>query len=108
MCKIFREFFAPVFSDRGRCLTVFMLLAISISLRAPILVAITVGITVCVTRYKGIQVQQFPLCKDPFRSESVFPTEWAAQSHAYYVFDFHVIVALQVRKGRLMKHLDCI
>ncbi|ETN74248.1 hypothetical protein NECAME_04113 [Necator americanus] len=41
------------------------------------------------------QVKQFPHCNDYFRSESVSPAEWASNSHAYYVFDFHVITAVQ-------------
>ncbi|KHJ90727.1 hypothetical protein OESDEN_09419, partial [Oesophagostomum dentatum] len=41
------------------------------------------------------KVKQFPHCHDYFRSESVSPSEWASNSHAYYVFDFHVITAVQ-------------
>ncbi|VDL66219.1 unnamed protein product, partial [Nippostrongylus brasiliensis] len=40
-------------------------------------------------------VKQYPNCHDYFRSESVSPAEWASESHAYYVFDFHVITAVQ-------------
>ncbi|VDM64520.1 unnamed protein product, partial [Angiostrongylus costaricensis] len=40
-------------------------------------------------------VKQFPNCNDYFRSESVSPAEWASHSHAYYVFDLHVITAVQ-------------
>ncbi|CAJ0581252.1 unnamed protein product, partial [Mesorhabditis spiculigera] len=43
----------------------------------------------------AIEVRRFPKCADPFRSKSVFPTDWAGESKAYHVFDFHIIVALQ-------------
>ncbi|CAJ0958615.1 unnamed protein product, partial [Mesorhabditis belari] len=76
-----RDFFKPVFSDAGRCITTVIIFAISVSLRMPIFFA--------------VEVRQFPQCPDRFRSQSVYPTEWARSSHPYYVFDFHVIVALQ-------------
>ncbi|CAJ0606669.1 unnamed protein product [Cylicocyclus nassatus] len=75
-----RQLFAPMFSDKGRCVTVLILVALSILLRLPVLFA--------------TEVRQFP-CSDYFRSESVSPSEWASNSRAYYVFDFHVITAVQ-------------
>ncbi|KAE9420748.1 hypothetical protein Angca_000354, partial [Angiostrongylus cantonensis] len=45
--------------------------------------------------YLRNKVKQFPNCNDYFRSESVSPAEWASHSHAYYVFDLHVITAVQ-------------
>ncbi|VDO68326.1 unnamed protein product [Haemonchus placei] len=76
-----RQVFAPVFNDKGRCITVSILVTMSILIRLPVLLA--------------TEVKQFPHCKDYFRSESVSPAEWASESHAYYVFDFHVITAVQ-------------
>ncbi|KAK6734503.1 hypothetical protein RB195_017970 [Necator americanus] len=76
-----RQLFAPVFNDKGRCITVSILVGLSALLRLPVLFA--------------TEVKQFPHCNDYFRSESVSPAEWASNSHAYYVFDFHVITAVQ-------------
>ncbi|EYB94405.1 hypothetical protein Y032_0172g374 [Ancylostoma ceylanicum] len=77
-----RQLFAPVFNDKGRCITVSILVLLSVALRMPVLFA--------------TEVRQFPRCTDYFRSESVSPSEWASNSHAYYVFDFHVITAVQM------------
>uniref|UniRef100_A0A158P6P5 G_PROTEIN_RECEP_F1_2 domain-containing protein n=1 Tax=Angiostrongylus cantonensis TaxID=6313 RepID=A0A158P6P5_ANGCA len=76
-----RLVFAPVFNDKGRCITVSILVGLSIIIRLPVLLA--------------TEVKQFPNCNDYFRSESVSPAEWASHSHAYYVFDLHVITAVQ-------------
>ncbi|WKX96678.1 hypothetical protein Q1695_012817 [Nippostrongylus brasiliensis] len=76
-----RQIFAPVFNDKGRCITVSILVNLSAMIRLPVLFA--------------TEVKQYPNCHDYFRSESVSPAEWASESHAYYVFDFHVITAVQ-------------
>ncbi|KAJ1367862.1 hypothetical protein KIN20_028870 [Parelaphostrongylus tenuis] len=76
-----RLVFAPVFNDKGRCITVSILVGLSIIIRLPVLLA--------------TEVKQFPNCNDYFRSESVSPAEWVLHSHAYYVFDLHVITAIQ-------------
>ncbi|KJH48240.1 hypothetical protein DICVIV_05652 [Dictyocaulus viviparus] len=76
-----RLLYAPVFNDKGRCITVSVLVGLSILIRLPVMLA--------------TEVKQFPKCNDYFRSESVSPSEWASNSHAYYVFDLHVITAIQ-------------
>ncbi|CAI4221056.1 unnamed protein product [Auanema sp. JU1783] len=77
-----RLFFAPVFSDKGRCVTAAFIILVSMLLRMPVLLS--------------TQVQQYPGCTDYFRSESVSQAEWASESYAYYFFDFHVITAVQM------------
>ncbi|VDO61661.1 unnamed protein product [Heligmosomoides polygyrus] len=76
-----RQLFAPVFNDKGRCITVSILVGMSTLIRLPVLLA--------------TEVKRYPNCNDYFRSESVSPAEWASNSQAYYVFDFHVITAVQ-------------
>ncbi|CAB3403727.1 unnamed protein product [Caenorhabditis bovis] len=77
-----RQIFSALFNESGRNVTVIFLFAVSLALRVPVLFA--------------TKVQSFPLCEDYFRSESVVPTEWAINSEAYHVFDFHVITAIQM------------
>ncbi|CAI5443342.1 unnamed protein product [Caenorhabditis angaria] len=77
-----RQIFSPIFSERGRNSAVFFLFFVSVALRVPVLFA--------------TKVEKFENCPDYFRSESVAPTEWAANSEAYYIFDFHVITAIQM------------
>lgn len=72
-----RKQLAKFCSRRGRLISVIVTISTSIILRIPIAYA--------------MEVKSFPNCSDFFRSMSVSPTEWAADSQAYYIFDLHII-----------------
>ncbi|CAD5223045.1 unnamed protein product [Bursaphelenchus okinawaensis] len=66
-----------MFSRRGRHVTMVVTMIICILLRLPL--------------GWSIIVYEFPSCPDFFRTKMANVAEWASESYAYHVYDFHIL-----------------
>ncbi|CAG9531171.1 unnamed protein product [Cercopithifilaria johnstoni] len=75
------KFLKQMFSDRGRQITIFLLLLCCTISHLPTALAIV--------------VRHFPNCNDFLRTQSTGPADWVRESKIYYFFDFHLLSIAQ-------------